>query len=341
MKRVIGYFFLLFLSLSSLEAAYTLRGGRLVHQSEVPWMSAQEHYASAIKAYEEKKWEELVRHAQVLSKAFPNSPFAEEALFYLGAGNFELGDLEYANKHLSLYLKKQTASKHFEEAIRYKYEIAERFEYGAKKHLMGWKSLPQWSNAKEEALAIYEEVISALPNHELAAKALFGKARLLLVQKEYQTSIEAFQDLIRRFPKNDLAPKSYLLIAKSYLQQIQKEFPDIDVLDLAEINLKKFKEDFPSDENVKEAQNYLKQMQDVFAQQLYEIGKFYQKTQKPKAAFLYYSKVERRFPYSKYAELSKKTKETLPKEVVMEFNEVKKGDAAIDVPLENLSHSAP
>jgi tetratricopeptide (TPR) repeat protein len=60
--------------------------------------------------------------------------------------------------------------------------------------------MPKWIPALEDALSIYDEVIMALPHHELGAKALYGKARLLFKDEDYKASIETYQALIRRFP---------------------------------------------------------------------------------------------------------------------------------------------
>ena len=37
--------------------------------------------------------------------------------------------------------------------------------------------MPKWVPARDEAIHIYDEVITALPHHELAAHALFGEGK--------------------------------------------------------------------------------------------------------------------------------------------------------------------
>lgn len=295
-----------------LEAAYLYKSGKWINTKEAAWMSVQEHYAAAMDAYQNKNWVALVRHTLIVTTNFPETPFAEEANFYLGVGYFELHDFELANKQFSSYLKKQAAPKHFEKAIEYKFQIAEKFEGGARKHMMGFKSLPQWIPAKREALNLYDEVITALPNHELAAKALFGKGRLQLDEEEFTAAVESFQTLIRRFPKHPLSPQSYLMIAKTYLAQVKEEYTDPDMLDLAEINLKKYATDFPSDERIEEGRGYFLKMQELYAEKLYTIGKFYLKTKKPKAAQFYFAKVLSKFPETKIADEVRNLQKTNP-----------------------------
>jgi len=296
----------------SLHAAYTVKEGKLVNKEEVATLSVQEHYSAATDAYQKKNWEELIKQALIVHKNFPGTPFAHEALFYLGVGYFHLEDCEVANKYFTSYLHKQVAPKYFEEAIQLKFAIAGKYDKGAKKHLLGMKSMPKWVPAREDALAIYDEVITALPHHDLAAQALLGKARLFLKDEEYKSSVEAYQMLIRRFPKHELTPESYLGIANVYLIQCRKEYPDADFLDLAEINLRKFRQEFPREEKVTAAEKLFLEMQETYAQNLYETAQFYERTNKSNAARIYYSKIVSTFPQTKTAELSEKRLKTLP-----------------------------
>src|SRR5579872_324275 len=195
-------------SATSLTAAAPSADGRYAQRDEKAKSSAQEHFSTLMRAHENKNWKQLIDEASLLMTTFPSSPFAQEALFYLGVGYFHFNDFEIANQHFSNYLKKQATPKHFEEAIEFKFSIAEKYQEGAKKHIMGWGIMPQWVPAQEDAIAIYDEVITALPHHELGAKALFGKAKLLMQDEDYKASIETFQTLIRRFPKSPLAPES-------------------------------------------------------------------------------------------------------------------------------------
>lgn len=303
--------YILALSAAPLSAAYTVSQGKMVKVGEVATLSVQEHYSLLLEAVQKEEWKETIRQATILVKNFPGSPLQHEAIFFLGSAYFHSEDYDIANGHLSQYLRKQTALQHFRDAIEMKFQIAERFREGSKKHIGGYEILPKWIPAKDEALKIYDEVIAALPNDDLAAKALFGKAVVLREDAEYMASIENFQALLRRFPRHPLAPDVYVEIARTYLIESQKKYPDSDFLDLADLNLKKFRQDFPTDERVEMAEQILGEMQEVFAKSYYEIAQFYERTKKSHAAILYYSKVVKAFPNSKSAERSKKRLENL------------------------------
>ena len=289
-----------------LSAAYTVKDGKVMNAQEVATMSVQEHYGLLLEAVQTEDWETVVQQSTILIKNFPDSPFYQEAFYFLGMGFYYKGDFEIANDHLTTYLKKQTVLQHFREAIELKFQIAEQFRGGYKKHIGGMELLPRWMPAKDDAVQIYDEVINALPNDDLAAKALFGRGELTLEDQDYNSSIETFQTLIRRFPKHPLAPDAYVAIARVYLTESKERYPDADFLDLATLNLKKFRQDFPTDDRVEVAETILSDMQEVYAKSFYEIAQFYERTKKPHASILYYSKIVKTFPNTKAAERSKK-----------------------------------
>lgn len=290
---------------SPLEAAYTIKNGKLLEMAEVATMSVQEHYSAASNAYQNEKWEDLVRQANIIVKNFPSSPFTHESFFFMGAGNFHLQELEQADEFLSRYLKRQAACQYFEQAIGLRLAIAEAFRQGSKKHLFGVNALPRLIPAQSEALAIYEEIIAALPHHDIAARALFGKGMVLEDSNDYPLAIESFQNLIRRFPKHALAADGYVEIGRSYFKQAKAEFPNPDFLSLAEINLAKFQDNFSGEAKLAEAQEILQEMLEFYAVKLYETAQFFERTKKPHAAQLYYKKLASRYPTTNVAGLAR------------------------------------
>lgn len=305
MKRLFIIFFSVAIPLTS-HAAYIFKNGKLMKSEEIATMSVQEHYSLAMDAYQKQNWDELIHQSLIVVKNFSNTPFAQEAYYYLALGYFHTDEFEYANRFFTSYLKKQTTPKYFEETIHYKFKIAEKYHKGAKRHVLGWETMPKWIPAREEAIAIYDEVITALPHHPLGAQALFGKAQLLLKEEEYKASVETYQTVIRRFPKHPLAAESYIGIGHVYLTQSKDEYPDQDFLDLAEINLKKFRLNFPGEERVAVAEKMLLEMKEVYASDLYDTARFYERTHKPHAAHIYYTRILAKYPETQVATLANK-----------------------------------
>ncbi|QVL57935.1 MAG: outer membrane protein assembly factor BamD [Simkaniaceae bacterium] len=262
------------------------------------------YYSKMIDHYQNEEWQKLAWKCEDLIADFPSSPFAREALYYLGVAEFKLGEYEYANGAFSNYLKEELTPKFFEQTIRYKFEIATEFDGGARTRLFGWNKMPKWLPAYEVAIEIYDEVITTMPRDDLAAKSLYRKGVLLLRMEEYKKSIDSFQTLCRRFPKHPLAPDGYVGISDVYLTESKKEFPDSNKLELAEINLRKFKTHFPSEPRVEEAEKRLLGMKEELASDLLEIAEFYERTKKGKAAAIYYATILKKYPETKAAKKS-------------------------------------
>lgn len=311
-----AYFIVIVLLLFSVpavsESTYRFKKGKLIKNEESATLSVQEHYSAATEAFETKQGGELLRQARIVIRNFPGTPFADEAYYYMGVGYFWTEEWELSSRFLTRYLKKNSAPKFFEEAIRYKFEIAQHYSSGAKKHVFGFQSLPKWIPARHEAIAIYDEVITALPHHELSAQSLFGKAQLLLAEEEYKSSIDTYQMLIRRFPCHPLAADAYIGIAQVYLAQSQQSYPDQDFLDLAEINLQKFLLAFPRVEKGVLCKELFAQMQEVYAKDFYDTARFYERTKKPSAASIYYTYIMAKYPDTRVALLARKRQSQLP-----------------------------
>ena len=188
-------------------------------------LSVQTEYNTILTAFQKKEWQDVIAHTKVVVKEFPDSAFLSEIYYLAGIAYFQKSDYELSNFYFSQFLEKYSTPKYFEEALSYKFQIAEKFETGSGRHMFGWEKLPNWMSAREEAYELYDEVIKTLPRHDLTASALHNKARMLTYDYKYKEAIESYQTLIRRFPKHPLAPKSYLLISEIYLKQSEDHYP--------------------------------------------------------------------------------------------------------------------
>lgn len=298
------YWFCFFLLLTSTaEAAYVLKGYKLVDADEVATLPAQDHFNLGKKAIDAGDWPEAVRQYRMVTSSFPNSSFAAESYFYLGVAYYNLREFDFANDAFSGYLHAKSNPRFFQEAVEYKCSIADQLAGGARRRIWGTKKLPKWASGSTLALKIYDEVIAALPSHDIAARALYSKGTLNWQLKHYRDSVEAFQMVIKRFPKNELAPESYVAISKVYREQSQYEFQNPDVLAFAQINLRRFKQDFPREERIAEVESDLLAIKEIYAKGLYDTGQFYERIHQPKASVIYYHNAIDQFPETQVAEL--------------------------------------
>lgn len=230
-----------------------------------------------------------------------SSEFQSKAYFYLGVSHFFLEEYDIANTYFSKYLQSNADLAHFEDTMKFKFAIAEQFREGARLHLLGFQSLPKWGSGAAEAIVIYDEVIAAMPASDIAAESLYAKAFALRQQMDWKQSIESLQLLLRRFPKHELAPCSYLAICETYYEQCQYERQNADILAMAEVALRKYADDFPKDHNITQAREYVQGIKELNASGLCETGLFYERKGKPESAAIYYENTINSFPDTKIA----------------------------------------
>lgn len=259
------------------------------------------HYNLGCKYYNREDWRKAASEFERVIFYFPCSDAAAEASYYLAVCYFEMKEYDFANEEFSNYLKASQHPAFFEDAVFYKFCIAEHFKRGKKKRPFKMRYLPKWISGQESALVIYDEVVAALPNHELAIQALYSKADLLKNMGEYRNSVEAYQMIIRRFSKNEIVPACYLNIADAYVKQSRLEFQNPDILALAELNVRKFRDDFPRDERVVIAEESVCRIKEMYAKGLCDLGLFYERMNQPDAAAIYFQSSIEEFPDTRVA----------------------------------------
>ncbi len=285
------------------EAAFKIKQGKLIDADDVATLPVQEHYNHGLAAMEAENWKAAAQQFRIITLSFPSSAYASDSYYYLGVAEFYLDELDFANDAFSAYLKAKNNPRYFQETIEYKYAIADKLSLGYKRRFFGTKKLPKWASGKSLALEIYDEVIGSLPCHDLAARALYSKGILLWNEKQYKKAVDAFQMVVKRFPKHELAPESYIAISKVYLEQSQSEFQNSDILEFAKLNSARFQHDFPRDERIVETQADVLAGMEIYAKGLYDTGQFYERIEKPKASVIYYQNAIKKFPDTEIAKL--------------------------------------
>lgn len=258
------------------------------------------HYNCGLKFFDFQDWPKAAKEFEKVIFFCPDSESAANAYYLLGISYFQMGEYDFANQAFSNYLSTSEHPQFFEETIFYKLQIAEAFKCGAKKRL--FRYCPKILSTKSTALNVYDEIVIAVPNHPLAAKALYSKGCLLQSMQDYSGSIDSFQTLLRRFPKYEFAPDVYLRIAETYYMQSHEESQNPDLLALADLNIRRFEMEYPRDERLSEARQYALRMKEIYAQSLCDLGKFYERTSHPPAAALYYRSAIEQFPATQTAQ---------------------------------------
>lgn len=297
MKKIITILLSLVTFALSAESTYIVKDYWITSIDSVPTTSPANHFKRGKDAMDRGDWQDAILQFTILSDHFPDLCEGQEALYFLAVSYYHTDEYELANDTFNLYLRNLGNPEHFEDAIFYKFSIACQFKDGACKRLFGQKYLPKWSSGWETASQMFDEVITAVPCHNLAAWSLFEKADMLFYENRLRESVETFQQVIRKFPKSELSPQSYVQIAKLYYSQCLKEKQNPDLLALAEINFRRFQQDFPGDTKCYAfLESNLNAMKEVYAGAFFETASFYERKGMNNAAVIYYRKTVAEFP---------------------------------------------
>jgi outer membrane protein assembly factor BamD (BamD/ComL family) len=281
---------------TGMEAAFTIKNGWIADADEVASFSAEEHFQIGMEAMEHADWKEVAKQFRIVTVNFPTTTHAQDSHYYLGLAYYRMQELEFANDAFSQYIKCHQHPQYFQEAVQYKLDIANQFREGALRRFFGSRQLPKWVSGRSYSLDIYDEVIAIVPCHEMAAQSLFAKGQILREDGAYRESIDVFQQLIKRFPRHELALESYLAISRVYVEQSQYELQNPDLLAFSQINLRRFKQDFPREERLAEAEANVQEIKESYAHSLYETGRFYERKDQPHASMIYYRSAIKEFP---------------------------------------------
>ncbi len=276
----------------------------LVSVSALLFSSEEEKFAALKSSYEGKEWVEVLSATEGMIAAFPESVFLKEIHFFRAVAYFHQNDPDLSNRYLSSFLEIEGNSRYFEEAVKYKYFIAEKFENGFYGHLFGVAALPKLESMWETAYQLYDEVIMILPRSEMATKALFRKAAMYRTDEMFDESIDTYANLIRRFPRDALAQQAYVEIVKVYRAQLKALYLDPKCYELALSNKKKFDIEYPSSPLKIEMEEVVADIVNFFAEDVYKSALYFDKKKNPESCMMYLKTLISKYPTSKYAPLA-------------------------------------
>ena len=155
----------------------------------------------------------------------------------------------------------------------------------------------------EEARKQFARIKTEFPNSSLQATADLKVAESYYNEESYQTAAEAYQDFVRFYPSHEKVPYALYQAGLSYSAQMPSN-PQrdsratkkaIDVFTQLII-------DFPESEYRQEAEKKVIEAQDQIVQKNFEIASFYERQNKPLAAYKRFYQVYELYPRHAVAE---------------------------------------
>jgi outer membrane protein assembly factor BamD len=238
------------------------------------------------------KFEDAYRAYRSLVKTWPLSPNSPEAQYRAATMLYKLYDFQKAYKEFQKCVEDYPDSEHFDETLKYQYDIACLFLLGERQKVLTVPTLP----SMDKAVEMFEQVIKNGPYSQVAplAQLKIGFAREK--QHKWEEAVKAYQDLIRKYPKSDLADDAQFQIGYAYMMASKEADYDQTFTNRSIVGFQDYMTKYPQSEKIEQANENLDKLKQEQARGLMRIAEFYDGDRKYEAALIYYNLVIQRFP---------------------------------------------
>ena len=223
-------------------------------------------------------------YEQVLKK-FPFTNSAAEAAFAKAWAIRQTGKLQPAFEAFQRLVNDFRQSPRFSDAIQQQYEVAEEAKGGKKQRTLIMVPMKLGS---EEVIKMYKQVITNAPYGKFAPLSQFSIAEIHQDKGEKNEAVAAYQQVVDNYPTSKEAAEAQFRIG-AISNIAAKKTQDGQNLTATRDALKTYVTTNPQGDRASEAQSMLSQVDEAQAARSLEIGKFYEKQNKPKAAAIYYN----------------------------------------------------
>lgn len=254
-------------------------------------LSTQEGSASALlqkaQGYEASGKSRQARdtYASVV-KSYPRTDAAAEAQFRYAKILQAEGDGKKAFEEYQDLLIRHRNTSNFNEAVGNQFQIAEKFRTTEKKGFLGMGAAIQPSKLIE----MFEQISETAPYTDYAPKALLNIGYVHSNQGETEQAIRSFQSVVDTYQGSDFATEAQYQIFK--LRGITAENSESPNKDRAQVEAGlDFVNQNPEDQRSREVQSNLQAIEERSMEKLFNTGQFYEKSNKPDSARIYYREV--------------------------------------------------
>ncbi|MDI1337865.1 MAG: outer membrane protein assembly factor BamD [Lacunisphaera sp.] len=234
-----------------------------------------------------------------VSRKYPNSVFAAEALFRIGSLYQQRQQYFKAFENYQAMLARYPSSEKFTQVVGEQYRIASDLFAGKRSKIWGW--LPGFRN-REKALEYFEVIVATAPYSDYAPLALMNAARGYKQINETPAAIDALDRMINTYPRSVLTPDAYLKIAQTHASLVDGPYYDQASTKEAITYYEDYMILFPGDAGMATAEKGLGDMKTVLAKSKLTIADYYLKYRKNyKAAKVFYNEAITVYPDSPVA----------------------------------------
>ncbi|MCB1210991.1 MAG: outer membrane protein assembly factor BamD, partial [Verrucomicrobiales bacterium] len=197
----------------------------------------------------------------------------------------DTGKLQDAFDALQSLVEDHRQSPRFTDAIQRQFEIAEEAKGGKKQRSLVF--IPM-KIASDDVIAMYRQIITNAPFGKYAPMAQFSIGEIYQDRGDKALATTAYQGVVDNYPNSPQAAEAQFRIGAIANIAAQRS-EDASNLTSTRDALTTYVASNPSGERASEAEMILARVNEDEAAKSLEIGKFYEKQGKPKAAAIYYN----------------------------------------------------
>jgi outer membrane assembly lipoprotein YfiO len=242
----------------------------------------------------------------------PHAPDRDRGLFLLAEAYYQYGDRTRAFYYLDELMDTYGESRLFYPALEKQYQIADAYLRGYKNRLFG---LPIMS-AQDDGIEMLFRIQERAPGSPLADRALLRTADYYYDNAEYDLAADAYGFYARRYPRSPLLARVLIRRAFASLAQFRGLNYDATPLVDAKAQLEAFRASFPEMAEQENVPAVIERINATLAAKLYDTGRFYERTHKPRGATYMYRYLVNRYPESRDADRARKRLERMPQWVL-------------------------
>lgn len=240
----------------------------------------------------DNKLEEAKDAYRALVKAWPMSPNAPEGQFRFGVMLFKLYDFQFSFKEFQKCLERYPDTEHFDEILKYQYDIACLFLAGERQKVWKIPTLP----SMDKTVEMFEQVIKNGPYSYVAPMAQIKIGFAREKQHQWLEAVKAYQELIRKYPKSDLADDAQFQIGYAYMMASREADYDQTATNRAITALQDYITKYPKSEKIEQAHDNILKLKLEQSRGVMAVAQYYDRQKNYEAALIYYNNVVQKFP---------------------------------------------
>jgi outer membrane protein assembly factor BamD len=233
--------------------------------------AAQPIYEEALAAEQAGRLNKALKKYRSISKKYPASDFAAQALYNSGVIQFKREKWKKSFQAFQDILIYHPDFPRFNELVEYQFRIALKLSEGKGGRFLGFLPMRSYNRA----IGYFEVVIINAPYSDLAPLALMNVALIHQYKGNTAEAVDALDRLINNYPNSLLADDAYLSLAETFATLVQGPEYDQGATREAISYFEDFLILFSNNMEVARAEEGLAEMEDVYARSKLVIGRYY------------------------------------------------------------------